>query len=750
MTEGQHGIKDDMNITTTHINISPQELTFPIPMRSYILNNSLAKLPSSRGRAHVVSMQFSPSGYYLAVGYDDGAVEIWNTRRIQQIQLLRVLEASKGGEVQALAWDPHNDSQLFIGGPNGTLHRHDVDRYMETGLNDDTRSAHLSSGFIHSLVVDREMERLIVVTGGSFGIINDVKAFDEQGDKVKIELDVDWPYTNYTGGPRSPIHEPNPCDVVIHDDLLYVVHAGTVGIRVFSLSKRRLLLRIPNTDVFAARTPFSGGKISPNARYAVMSCPGTPTLHWYCLESGELVAVTSVDAPTALHQWHSTMQMVFLDDETVLTGSNGDGILLWNRSIDHPIQAQYSGDVDGHIQYMAIQENEDHQIIYAYAQNPNAEAGLSATAIHFVQLSVVSSEEPVVPEDGCFVFHLMEEKDRASRPKTPNLRRAIMRMFDSPQTFERSLANLFGVRPYESDEKEPEILTQSAQVSPAHDHVQQPESSWAEPGGETHTPFGSPGYSRELPYFGILNIAQTESAPESPDGSATNLKATEDANDDPRSALRAIVTPSHTDVLGPEDNPFISLPTTTPPKAVGARESNMSAPSVNSVPSPNASSDIRFVSPMLPTPSQPTPESNTAAAVVAPALTQPSGISGSGSPKKMGLINLDVNTPLRDHHSVSAIFSTPSSTVTSPRRNLDDSQVVTSTPAHSSQAMANRNFSAPSSSVQSASPPTTPIALPWTASSNPTPALEDSVANPLIPQLFPSSHYLASIPGDSP
>ncbi|KAF9035501.1 WD40-repeat-containing domain protein [Panaeolus papilionaceus] len=281
------------------------------------------------GQGDILSVKLSTTGRYIAVGYEQGIVQIWDSDHEDQDVAIRCLRISKGAPVQAIAWHPEYDNVLFIGTANGSIHKHVLGEGLER---DNSSCLQLSNTFIHQIAIDCKGQRLAVVSGYNAGFIEDINNFKPTDKRSNVK----WIYLHPTPQhSQNVVQEPMPCSVLIDDDRIVVVHAGVLGIRIMSLTQPHAILWIPvdGMHVFDVPTVYVGGQFSPSGDYAALCQQGKPQVDWYCTRTGRMVTTTSprMHKHLQLLDWNQKIDVIFLDEDTLITGGAADQILVWRR-----------------------------------------------------------------------------------------------------------------------------------------------------------------------------------------------------------------------------------------------------------------------------------------------------------------------------------------------------------------------------------------------------------------------------------
>ncbi|PPR06475.1 hypothetical protein CVT24_002561 [Panaeolus cyanescens] len=339
----------------------------------------------------VVAVELSRTAKFVAVGYEKGEVEIYRLKGLEEgIIPLRRFIVSKGGAVQALLWHHEIEGALFVGAPNGFLHQITIDQSGgETG--DEVQSSKLVNEYIHSFGQDTQSDRLAVACGDNVGYILHPSALT-----AEFNSDVHWIEINPISRVlNNPLNEPNPCKIAIRGDFIYVAHIGSWGVRVFSVSKNKMVMRMPQDGNRA----YAGGAFSPNLKYAVMCRMGSGGVDWYSLQTGKLVASGRLNSEDT---WTKTVPVTFLDDETALSGSESEGVLVWKPIPGfQPLVLQHEKTKDQDTRVMTIGKNQDGDLVQIICDNHQVNIQLAPT-LSLRRLYIAPEGDPLIDgADAC-------------------------------------------------------------------------------------------------------------------------------------------------------------------------------------------------------------------------------------------------------------------------------------------------------------------------------------------------------------
>ncbi|KAF9038169.1 hypothetical protein BJ165DRAFT_1408077 [Panaeolus papilionaceus] len=308
-------------------------------------STNIASKEALGGRGDIVAMEMSVAAKFVAFGYEKGDAEIWSLDN-QMCSPLRRIEIAKDGPVQALAWDPQHDNVLFIGAPNGVLHKIVL---AEIWKSDELHTGILIDDYIHCLGFEKDGRRLAVACAHKVGYIVNPIAFPAVGGKV----DVHWLAAPPLGDVTNILNDAIPCDVAIKDDFIYVAHLGCLGISVHSISGGQTTKKIPSDNNWRRDQTLQ-------------------RVDWFCVQNGSLVASSREFLSPRRRPCFRTMRMAFVDDETLISGSLEGVLMLW-KPIDDFIpwssREIQPGNISAEYHHIAVGRNKAGDVLHLAVDN---------------------------------------------------------------------------------------------------------------------------------------------------------------------------------------------------------------------------------------------------------------------------------------------------------------------------------------------------------------------------------------------
>ncbi|KAH9475618.1 hypothetical protein JR316_0012735 [Psilocybe cubensis] len=261
------------------------------PSRIFYRNSHVHRqaIITLHGKEAAHTLKLSHSGRFLAVGNDEGLLEIY---MLHDSVWRRFGIYKSGTSIRALAWHPSEDLTIFCGSANGSLHR--ITMQLDGSY---VTSSAIIPGYIHSLQLSPDGSRLAIGHGRSVSIVKDpfmgVIEPNELGKMARLNVSL-------SPNVQSLSEYKFSCGIFFASSRIVIIpFLGTGGITAYSLNDYSSKWSIQLRD----NTFLGSAAISP---------------------SGEQVAVMNIRTPPK----NLIVNIIFVDEDTVAVG-HSDGYVAF-------------------------------------------------------------------------------------------------------------------------------------------------------------------------------------------------------------------------------------------------------------------------------------------------------------------------------------------------------------------------------------------------------------------------------------
>uniref|UniRef100_A0A8H7XQG1 Uncharacterized protein n=1 Tax=Psilocybe cubensis TaxID=181762 RepID=A0A8H7XQG1_PSICU len=262
------------------------------------------------GKEAAHTLKLSHSGRFLAVGNDEGLLEIY---MLHDSVWRRFGIYESGTSIRALAWHPSEDLTIFCGSANGSLHR--ITMQLDGSY---VTSSAIIPGYIHSLQLSPDGSRLAIGHGRSVSIVKDpFMEPNELGEMARLNVSL-------SPNVQSLSEYKFSRGIFFASSRIVIIpFLGTGGITAYSLNDYSSKWSIQLRD----NTFLGSAAISPSGeRVAVMNmCDG---IDFYSTTHRRLLSTTRYVLSSRTPPRNLIVDIIFVDEDTVAVG-HSDGYVAF-------------------------------------------------------------------------------------------------------------------------------------------------------------------------------------------------------------------------------------------------------------------------------------------------------------------------------------------------------------------------------------------------------------------------------------